>query len=120
VEPTTLVMTALLAGAMAGVSGTASTAVQDAYQALIAAVRRRIGDHDRAPTPILEAYAHDPVAHYGRLAELLADPDPELAATATRLFQLTHPRPASKYAVAVVDSRGVQVGDGNQQTNMFS
>jgi len=60
-DPITLIVTALAAGAALGVQGAASAMVKDAYAGLKALVKKRLGDrpgaelvlakHERAPRP---------------------------------------------------------------------
>ncbi|WP_412752866.1 hypothetical protein [Krasilnikovia sp. M28-CT-15] len=123
-------MTALLTGATAGLSGTATRAVQDAYQALCAAVQRRLaerGEHLESGGELLEAYVADPVGHYdalaGSLATADAGDDPRLREAAGDMFALTYPaseQSVRKFTVTLHDARGVVVGDHSTQTNTFS
>ncbi|NJP97099.1 hypothetical protein HCN51_48065 [Nonomuraea sp. FMUSA5-5] len=106
----------------AGVTATASAAVQDAYAGLRASVRRRLiagPDGDEA----LEEHERDPETGGVRLVEALraveAGEDAEIARLAQRLLGLTDPGQVGKYQVTVQDSKGVQIGEGNIQTNTF-
>jgi hypothetical protein len=129
-DPVTIVVTALVAGAAAGASNTASTAVQDAYKSLCGAVRRKLtGDRgERGPeTEALDAYLQDPVGQHNRLVDALtaagAGQDLDLIEAAGRVFTLTHPdskQTVSKYTVDLREAKGVMVGDGGTQTNTFS
>lgn len=129
-DPITIVVTALVAGTAAGVSNTASTAVQDAYKALCGAVRRRLagGRGERGPkTEVLDAYLQDPVGQHSRLVDALtgagAGQDPDLIEAAGRIFALTHPNSkhtVSKYTIDLREAKGVIVGDSGTQTNTFS
>ncbi len=129
-DPVTVVVTALVAGGAAGVSNTASTVVQDAYQALCGAVRRRLagGRSERgSDTEVLDAYLQDPVGQHGRLVDALtmagAGRDLDLIEAARQVFALTHPgskHASGKYTVDLREAQGVVVGDGGTQTNTFS
>ncbi|MER6494502.1 hypothetical protein [Streptomyces griseorubiginosus] len=131
-DPVTLVTTALVAGGAAGISGTASRAVQDSYQALIDAVRRKISgvaEEQQARPEVLDAYLADPVGHYERLVCALvaahADRDTSLADAARAIFALTHPGERShRPTYNTIDARhaqGLVVGNGHvEQTNHFS
>lgn len=130
VEPVTIVVTALVAGAAAEISKTASAAVRDAYKALCSAVRSRLaaGCGGRgADTEVLDAYLQDPVGQQSRLVDALtavgAGQDRDLLEAAERVVALTRPdskRMISKYTVDLREARGVIVGDEATQTNMFS
>src|SRR4051812_44752328 len=72
-EAVNLVVTALAAGAAAGMKDTATSAVKDAYRGLVTAVRARLsrdGD-DPATISIVEAHAVDPDNRREDLAEAL-------------------------------------------------
>ncbi|MFI6290222.1 hypothetical protein ACIBEJ_01480 [Nonomuraea sp. NPDC050790] len=121
-DPVTLVVTALAAGAALGLKDTASVAVKDAYEALKGLARRRLGErpdgelaldrHERAPdtwrAPLL-----------AELAAAGAEGDGELVAAARALLELAGEDGARAYAVDARGSQGVQVGDHNQQANVF-
>ncbi len=111
IESVDLVVAALAAGAAAGLTETASTAVGDAYQGLKSLTRRalRRGGVDEEPT--------DPGELREALAAADAGADAELLAAARRVLELTDP--TGKYVVDVHDNQGVQVGDGNTMTLNF-
>lgn len=117
VEPVTLVVTALVAGAAAGVSGTAAKVVTDAYEALIGLVIacfRRGGVPEPAGRGLVAA-----VGEVGGRAELeqqlaAVTMDEPTVQAARRLLELLAQQ--GKFQVAVRDSTGVVVGDHNQQT----
>ncbi len=124
-DPITLILTALAAGAALGIKDTASAAVKDAYVTLKALVKSRFGGrpkaqvvlakHERAPDtwqPPLRA----------ELAEAGADSDSDLVADARALMRLIDPAGvrAGKYTVDVQGAQGVQIGDYNRQDNVFN
>jgi hypothetical protein len=120
VEPVTLVVTALAAGATAGVSGTVATAVADAYEALknlvIGCFRRgSVPDHTGRE---LIARAGDGPGPQAALEQKLAAVrvDEPTAQAAQKLLDLLEQAGKGKFHVEVRDSTGVQVGDNNQQT----
>ena len=124
-DPITLILTALAAGAVLGLKDATSAAVKDAYTALKALVKRRLGgrpeaelvlaQHERAPG-IWQAPLR------AELAEAGADSDPDLTEAAQVLMRLIDPvgGRAGKYAVDVRGSQGVQIGDRNRQDNIFN
>jgi hypothetical protein len=125
-DPITLIVTALAAGAAAGVQGTAASAVRDAYAGLKTLVKRRfagrsdaeliLARHERAPQT-WEA----PLA--AELREVGADRDADLVATAKALMDLLD-RAGSRsetYNVDMRGSQGAQVGGhGNVQGNFYN
>jgi hypothetical protein len=124
VDPVTLIATALAAGAGTGLTDTASAAVRDAYQGLKVLVKKRfagrrdgeliLARHEEAP----EAWQPPLMAE---LAAAGAGGDAELVAAAQALMSLIDAAGsrAGKYSVQLRGARGVQVGDGNIQHNVF-
>jgi hypothetical protein len=123
-DPITLIVTALAAGAALGVKDTASAMVRDAYAGLKALVRKRLGDgpgtelvlanHEQAP----ETWQAPLMAE---LAETGADRDRDLIAAAQALLDLVGKAGGSrKYTVDVRGAQGVQVGEHDRQDNFFN
>lgn len=124
-DPITLIVTALAAGATAGVTDSLSSAAKDAYTKLMALVKRRfagrpdaelvLAKHEKAPQ-VWEA----PLA--AELDESEADRDSDLVAAAQALMNLLDAAGsrAGKYTVDVRGSQGVQIGDHNRQENTFN
>lgn len=123
-DPITLIVTALAAGAAAGVQDTASAMVKDAYASLKALVRRRLGG---APSAELVLARHEQAPETWQaplMAELVqagADGDGDLIAAAKALLELAgEAGGAGKYTVDVRRAQGVQIGDRNRQDNVFN
>lgn len=123
VEAVELVMTALSAGAAAGVSSTASAAVKDAYtglKALVAKAVRRAGTETEAA--VADEKVADSDLHRAALVASLSaaavESDTELLQAAAKMLALTDPRGSgtSKYCVDVYNNQGVQVGECNTMT----
>jgi hypothetical protein len=124
VDPVSLIVAALAAGAVAGVQNTATEAVMDAYAGLKALVRQRLAGRESGEQA-LARHADDPERGRVLEAELVeagAGEDPALLDAARRLLAMVDPAGsrAGKYVVDVRGGQGVQVGDGNVQTNTFS
>lgn len=123
-DPVTLIVTALAAGAALGLKDTASSAVKDAYDSLKALVKRRLGGR-RDGELILAKHEEVPETWGGPLAAELtaagADNDADLVTAARTLMSLVDVAgsQAGKYTVAVHGSQGVQIGDRNTQRNVF-
>jgi hypothetical protein len=90
-DPVTLILTALVAGAAAGVEDTASSAVKDAYNGLRGLVQRKLGGRPGGEL-VLARHEQDPQVWDRPLAQELtaagAGDDPALVAAAQALMQL--------------------------------
>ena len=127
-EPITLILAALAAGASAGtidaLKDSAKDAAQAAYAKLRALARRRVAGQPDGELA-LDRYEAAPGKWEGVLTgELTASgaaSDAELVAAATTLMELIDRAGArsGKYNVTVRSSKGVQIGDGNFQVNRF-
>ncbi|MBV9380212.1 MAG: hypothetical protein JOY82_16770 [Streptosporangiaceae bacterium] len=123
-DPITLIVTALAAGAALGVTDTASSAVKDAYAGLKALVRKRL---DGRPEAELVLAKHEQAPETWRaplMAELDragADHDSGLVAAAEAFLHLIDAAGAraGKYTVDVRGAQAVQIGDKNMQHNSF-
>jgi len=123
-DPVTLIVAALAAGAALGLKDAASAAVKDAYAGLKALVRRRLAGRPDGEL-VLARHEAAPQTWEGPLAAELsaagAAGDADLVAAAQTLMSLVDEAGSrlGKYVVAVRDSQGVQFGDHNTQTNTF-
>jgi len=122
-DPVTLIVTALVAGASAGVSGTASTAVSDAYAWLKSLLARRFLGRQPA-VDALNGVDAEPEVWAPRLATELTETgaaDQTVVEAARRLLEAADPAGtlAGKYTVDLREAKGVQVGDDNTQHNTF-
>jgi hypothetical protein len=127
VDPVSLIVAALAAGAVAGAQNTATEAVRDAYTGLKDLVRRRLSGR-KSGEAALARHEQNPDDAGGVLgAELVAvraGDDAAILEGARRLMALLDPTGfrAGKFGTYEVDLRGaqgVQVGDGNSQINTF-
>jgi hypothetical protein len=124
VEPVSLILGALLAGATRGTGEVAGTVVKDAYGWLRDALKRRLGGNPAAQTAV-EEFAADPDNWRPALEACLKQADVAndevlLAAAAKVMAAVDAAGAASgKYTVNLAGAQGVQVGDRNSQTNYF-
>jgi hypothetical protein len=124
-DPVTLIVAALAAGAASGASETATTAIRDAYQGLKRLVSARFASRNSAEVALAE-HETDPDTWEAPLARELhttgADGDPAVIEAAQRLLTLldSDGARAGKYTVDVRGAQGVQIGDNNRQFNQFS
>ena len=125
-DPVTLIVAALAAGAGAGAKGVASDAVKDSYQTLKKLVGRRLAGRESGEAALRGHQAAPETAGDALHAELVEvyrpDRDQDLVVGARRLMDLlgAEDLSAGKYQVAVEGAQGVQVGDQNVQTNTFT
>jgi hypothetical protein len=122
-----ILVTAVTAGAAAGLKDTATAAVKDAYAALIGAIRRRVG-HDQAEKVVALAKDQDAAAQAERHKELAvvltasgADADLGVMSAARAVLALADPAGTQigKYTVDAREAKGLQVGDNNTMTLNF-
>jgi hypothetical protein len=123
-DPVTLIVTALAAGAALGLKDTASAAVTDAYEWLKALTAKRLAGRTDGEL-MLARHAEAPAAWEASLtAELAAagaDRDRDLVGAAQALMKLADEAGfrRGKYSVYACDSQGIQIGDHNVQHNTF-
>jgi hypothetical protein len=124
VDPVTLLVTALGAGAAAGVGETATAAVKDAYAMLKEKVATRFSG-DASREVMLVGYERQPEVWRSSLVRALIESgvveDQDAVEAARRLLELLDEAGArqGRYVVDVRGAQGVQIGDHNTQTNRF-
>jgi hypothetical protein len=124
-DPISLIIAALAAGAMAGVRDTAGQAVMDAYTGLKALVRRRFAGNQEAETA-LDQSERLPESDHPQLAQHLraagAASDEELIRGAQALLRQADPAGAraGKYDVRIMGGKGIVVGDAANVNMTFN
>ncbi|MFY1634959.1 hypothetical protein ACN27F_17080 [Solwaraspora sp. WMMB335] len=124
-DPVTLVLSALAAGALTGTGEAAAAAVRDSYLALKTAVLARFSDKPAAQL-VLQEHEADPETYEKPLAKQLreagADSDPQIAELASALLAMLAEQGSlpGKYQVTLDNAQGVVVGDGATQNNTFN
>lgn len=124
-DPVSLILAALLAGATAAAKDTVTAAVKDAYDGLKHLVMKRFKRTSHAETALTEFKKH-PAAWQKPLGEALTNSgaagDPGIVQQATRVLQLVEPQQFNqgKYNVQLTgDVQGRVIGDHAQQSNIF-
>ena len=127
-DPITLIVAALTAGASTGAIDALKDNVKDAAKAAFGMlhdlVKRRLAGNSSAEV-ILAEHQADPEIYAVPLAKKLteagAGDDADLVAAAKALMDLVDQAGArvGKYNVTIKDSKGVYVGDGGLQVNRF-
>jgi hypothetical protein len=123
-DPVSLIVTALAAGAASAVQDGASEAVKEAYRRLRDAVRRRLGGRPDGELVLARHEAAPDTWQAPLEAELSqagAGNDTGLVDAARALMELVDAAGsrAGKYVVTITGSQGVQIGDHNTQHNRF-
>jgi hypothetical protein len=115
-DPVTVIVSALVAGAAAGAKDTASQAIKDAYSGLKTLIQKRfsgkpeaemaLAQHEKKPE-VWEAPLKDALVNTG------ADKDQAILQLADKLLKLAQPQQVGigKYSVQVGKARGVVIGD---------
>ncbi|WP_327099575.1 hypothetical protein OIE68_12705 [Nocardia vinacea] len=123
-DPYSIVVAALAAGARAQSSENSSVAVQDAYRALRAALIARIDDKELGADLFSEIESDPERTDILFLRHLRGRPavlDRQILDLAEGLVQLVDESASGAgYSIDVRWGRGVQVGDHNIQVNTFS
>jgi hypothetical protein len=128
-DPISLIIAALSAGAAAAAKDAAADVITDAYAGFKALIRRRFGGNSEAETT-LEHAERQPDADTAGLAQQLraagADRDKELLTAAQALLQQLDPAGSAagkytvKYDVAISGGKGIVVGDNANTTMTFN
>ncbi|MEH2305513.1 hypothetical protein [Nostoc sp.] len=128
-EPVSMIIAALGAGAIAATKDTAGTAVKDAYQGLKTLIKQRFADQGKEDdSNIVDKHEKklDSEAVKALLKEELVnlgvDRDAEIIKLAQELLKQEKPEEsaAGKYSTVFQgEVKGIQVGDRNTQENKF-
>jgi hypothetical protein len=124
VEPISLILAALAAGASAGISGTVSRAVQDSYAGLRAKVVDALRG-DPESVKVLERHETQPQLFHDEMRQLVSaqglHEDQGLLQAAQLFLALVDPAGAAKgrYSIDARDSQGLIAGDHNTVTQHF-
>lgn len=123
-DPVSLILAALAAGATAAAQDTAEKTVKDAYTGLKALVKKRFEKKPHAEVALTE-YEEDADTWEKPLQKSLietgTDQDEAVIRQAEQVLKLVHPQQASqgKYNVQIGDGRGIVIGDHARITQTF-
>ena len=121
-DPVTVIVSALAAGALHGVTDTATDAVKEAYSGLRDAVAARFVGRPAAEL-VLAEHERDPATYEKPLARQLQDSgaadDPRIVELATRLADLLGDRGGPSTVINMPGAQGPIVGDGNTISQVF-
>ena len=117
-DPVSLIVAALAAGASAALKDTAGEAVKDAYNGLKSLLKRKLGDKQAAQVAV-DKHEEAPDVWQAPLEAELQDSgvadDEEVVKAAQEVMKLTDPEgtQAGKYNVVISGGKGTTVGDHN-------
>jgi hypothetical protein len=101
-DPLSLIVAALTAGAAAAAKHTAGAAIKDSYEVLKTLLLKKLAGH-QAATVVLEEHAKDPYTFDAplrkKLAEAAIDQDPEILQATQMLLGLAKPVPGATTAI---------------------
>jgi hypothetical protein len=123
-DPISLILAALAAGASAALKDTAGDAIKDAYAGLKALIKRRLTGDGAAEAKLEEIEQQpdaDPSALRPHLEAAAADRDEELVRLARALMERVDPQgaKAGKYQVAISGGNVGAVGDNASVSMTF-
>jgi hypothetical protein len=125
-EPITLILAALAAGAIAGIQATASQAIKDTYASLKKLIQFKFAGQQDAELALAK-YEEKPeiweAPLKNALAEVAADKDKEIVTVAQKVMALIDPEQAAmgKYNVQITGNvQGLVQGDNAQVTMTFN
>lgn len=123
-DPVSLIVVALAAGAAAGAKDVTSQAVKDSYAALKDFVKRRLRHKQAGAEDVVTQFEEDP----GRwelplrtlLSECVSGEDDDLVRHARGLLDIAQQQAGQgKYNVQIGRAQGTVIGDGAQVTQQF-
>lgn len=115
-DPISIIVAAVVAGAAAALKDTAGQAVKDAYRGFVGLLKRRIREHTDAEAAVDKAEQDSETARIELERVLQAagvTADDEVVRAAQQVLALADPEGAKtgKYQVTITGSKGVVVGD---------
>lgn len=122
-EPISLILTALVAGASAAVKDTAGKAVKDSYDGLKALIKKKF-EGDALAQAMVEAKPEEIKQAEGLLKSKITavgiDKDEEILKAAEAVMKTDDPEGASTGKYDFRGAKGVQVGDHNTMNSTFN
>ncbi len=121
-DPVTLIIAALAAGASKGLTDAAATAIGDSYQQFKAAIMKRLAGHPKAEST-LKDYLDDPDTYekpmIKQVTDAQLDTDDQILRLAAAVLENSDPAGAQvgKYIIDMRHVRNAQAGDHNTQHN---
>lgn len=121
-DPVTLILAALAAGASKGLTDAAATAIGDTYQQLKAAIKSRFAGDPKAENT-LEDYLDDPDTYQKPMTKQVTnaelDTDDQILQLAKTVLENADPAGTKigKYNIDMRHVRNAQTGDHNTQHN---
>jgi hypothetical protein len=124
-DPVTLILTALTAGAAASVKDTASAAIKDSYTGLKALIQRKFEGKPKAQAALID-YEEDPETYEKplkkALIEIQLDQERDILEAAQNVMNFVQPQQAAMGKFAIQNTGNVQgqvIGDNANVTQHF-
>ncbi|MTJ48803.1 hypothetical protein [Dolichospermum sp. UHCC 0259] len=124
-EPISLILTALIAGATAATKDTASEAVKDAYKGLKALIKKKFAEQGKDdPSTIIEKFEKKPEVTKPLLEDELKEAglekDEEILKAAEAVMTKKDPEGASTGKYDLRGAKAVQIGNYGTQNNIIN
>ena len=123
-DPVSIIVTALTAGAVAAAKDTASQAIKDSYAGLKSLIQKRFAGKPEAEMALTQ-HQNKPEVWKEPLKDALsqtgAAQNQDIVKQAQQLLKLINPQQASqgKYNIQIGEAKGVVIGDKAQVTQTF-
>lgn len=124
-DPVSLIVAALVAGASSAVKDTADDAIKGVYARLKSMLKRKL-DRDPLDSVLVDQHEKDPEtfakALRAKLAQIEAGDDVEVVEAARAVLQIADPEgtQTGKYRVQVSGGQGTVIGDQNTVTQNYN
>jgi hypothetical protein len=125
-EPISLILAALVAGATAAAKDTAGKAVKDAYEGLKGLLKSKFADNEAAKV-VLDEHEKDPETYEAALKKKLSETGTDKEDAILKAAQDLLKQAKSEESIAAkyktdfqAEVKGAQIGDSNIQKNTFS
>lgn len=123
-EPISLILAALVAGATAAGKDVAGKAVKDSYDGLKALIKKKFAEKGKDdPSAIIDKYEKKPEITKALLEDELKEAEIEkdtaILQVAETIMKREDPEGASNGKYDLRGAKGVQIGDKNTQNNSF-
>ena len=123
-DPVSIIVTALAAGAAAAAKDTASQAIKDSYAGLKSLIQKRFANKPEAEMALTQ-HQNKPEVWAAPLKDALTETgaaeNDDIIRQAQHLLKLINPRQASqgKYNIQIGEAKGVVIGDKARVTQNF-
>jgi hypothetical protein len=125
-EPISLILAALAAGATSGAKDTAGKVIKDSYEGLKGLIKSKFAENEAAKV-VLDEHEKDPETYEAPLKKKLSEAGVDKEDAILKAAQEILKQAKSEESMAAkfktefqAEVKGAQIGDGNTQENTFS